>query len=720
MIFVKVAAFALLLVVLLAPLSTPPVSAGTEHRCPEEHTDYRPACAAHPENTRCGSFCFYAVCHICTPGSHCHNHQHCSDNGCSNHCHRHIHHESPCTLWHWNIYNLPDPGLVHPVTQRMDDYDAPHLSESLEFGMLPDDYVPPDSSCTTEQGDTQILPGGLGPVTPLSTPQVISSAPPPGRPRTWKSGNVNHHITSLVNSHSLEVSVGDLSHLPETPGEPGAPALDSVTKVTDNSVTLQVSGGNGGVVQYRYWSYYGLREPSDDGLDLLEVAPTEFRVPFQGLGGEISIDEKLQGIFSFQVRSLDAEGVPSGNSNIRHEMIGMADFHAIRPPRRTELAFSLPLPTPPVWGTPLPPHEEGVRPIRPSIEKVSQVPNAVRTVEVRLAGDYSAAVEYRWWPHSGSLPTPAFEEWLPASVSNRVFTISSVEPRIPEDEPYAPVYGDDPDFPSDFPDASVFNFQVRLVNAGAIPGDPSYVKALLVWGGDYIGWLPGTPTPYSGGPVTPPSTGFFCSEGKVALGDVGSLLNDCRVLLELAEQVFGTRSLNWVVEVPVDDWNGVELAGSPQRVHSISLNNMEVLGNIPWSLGKLSELRSIELRGNELSGSIPTSLSSLYELQTLDLRDNHLVGFIPDLSDQDHLENLWLDGNDLTGVLTDKLDGMDKLTSLGLSGNSFYGVIPSYLTEYGLSVIRLSGNDLSGCIPPGLRSVPDNDINSLVGPVDCS
>ena len=189
MTFVKVALFALLLVALLAPVSAPPVSAGTIHRCVEHdhRTDYSQGCAE--ENTRCGSFASTPCAINATVGSHCHNHRHCSENGCSNHCHRHVHHESPCTLWHWNIYGgLPDPGLSyppgpvrnHPIDERDDEYDAPHLSESLEFGMLPDDYVPPDSSCTTEQGDTQILPGGLGPVTPLSTPQVISSAPPPG------------------------------------------------------------------------------------------------------------------------------------------------------------------------------------------------------------------------------------------------------------------------------------------------------------------------------------------------------------------------------------------------------------------------------------------------------------------------------------------------------------------------------------------------------------
>ena len=85
-----------------------------------------------------------------------------------------------------------------------------------------------------------------------------------------------------------------------------------------------------------------------------------------------------------------------------------------------------------------------------------------------------------------------------------------------------------------------------------------------------------------------------------------------------------------------------------------------------------------------------------------------------------------MDRNDLTGVLTDKLDGLNMLTSVGVSDNSFFGEIPPELAGYGLDVIRLAGNRFSGCIPPGLRNVPDNDIDSLVqsdeslaGPVDC-
>ena len=54
---------------------------------------------------------------------------------------------------------------------------------------------------------------------------------------------------------------------------------------------LTVSGGpsGGGVKrQYRYWSYNGLLEVLEDGLTRVEVAPTEFRVPFKDLptGGQ--------------------------------------------------------------------------------------------------------------------------------------------------------------------------------------------------------------------------------------------------------------------------------------------------------------------------------------------------------------------------------------------------------------------------------------------------
>ena len=765
--FIKVALFAILLVVLLLPVLLLPVSPpsvlGWSDKCVEhEHwKDYSGGCAAEPENTRCGSFCFYAVCHECTLGTH----EHCStDSDGNTTCYTQSHHISPCTLWHWNIYPHPDPGLSHPVDLRDDkyrdpdlesgkNYEAPNLNDSLAFGMLRDNYVPPTSPCTVKEGDTsrgvtQLLPGeNLEPLAVLvpGDPLYISGAE--------KTDN-SFRSTSLVDSHPSEVTIGDLSHLPRTPRDPGAVTLISVRKVTDSSVTLHVSGG--GRVQYRYWGYYGLQEPSDNGLELFEVAPSEFRVPFHDLlGGEISInrgpgqsgehivglepgpsgevivDRELQGVFSFQVRSLDAAGVSTGNSNILHEMIGMADFEVIRPLLRSSLPFSLPIPAPPAWGTPMPPPGVGEppRPSRPSINRVSQV-EGVRNVEVELAANYSDAVEYRWWPHSGALPTFAFDEWLPAPASGDRFVIHGVEPRIPGTMPRTPLYLGI----NDIPDVAAFNFQVRLVNAAGIPGDASEVKVLMVWGGNYAGWItsqPMIPLQWSQPPTSLPP-GFYCDAPSSGHGP----LSDCQILLQLADQAFATPRLNWTPRsnwidglgwtegVLVQDWTGVDLVGS--RVRGVVLNNAELVGVIPWSFGRLSSLRVLDLRGNELQGNIPSSMTSLHQLETLDLRDNHLVGYLPDLTTLSRLQHLQLDRNDLTGVLTDKLDGLNRLTSLGVSDNSFFGVIPPELVGYPLDVIRLAGNRFSGCIPPELRNVRNNDIDSLVqsedslaGPVNC-
>ena len=765
--FIKVALFAILLVVLLLPVLLLPVSPpsvlGWSDKCVEhEHwKDYSGGCAAEPENTRCGSFCFYAVCHECTLGTH----QHCStDSDGNTTCYTQSHHISPCTLWHWNIYPHSDPGLSHPVDLRDDkyrdpdlesgkNYEAPNLNDSLAFGMLRDNYVPPTSPCTVKEGDTsrgvtQLLPGeNLEPLEILrpGDPSYISGAE--------KTDN-SFRSTSLVDSHPSEITIGDLSHLPRTPRDPGAVTLISVRKVTDSSVTLHVSGG--GRVQYRYWGYYGLQEPSDNGLELFEVAPSEFRVPFHDLlggdiiinrgpgqsgehmvglepgpSGEVIVDRELQGVFSFQVRSLDAAGVSTGNSNILHEMIGMADFEVIRPPLRSSLPFSLPIPAPPAWGTPMPPPGVGEppRPSRPSINRVSQV-EGVRNVEVELAANYSDAVEYRWWPHSGALPTFAFDEWLPAPASGDRFVIHGVEPRIPGTMPRTPLYLGI----NDIPDVAAFNFQVRLVNAAGIPGDASEVKVLMVWGGNYAGWItsqPMIPLQWSQPPTSLPP-GFYCDAPSSGHGP----LSDCQILLQLADQAFATPRLNWTPRsnwidglgwtegVLVQDWTGVDLVGS--RVRGVVLNNAELVGVIPWSFGRLSSLRVLDLRGNELQGNIPSSMTSLHQLETLDLRDNHLVGYLPDLTTLSRLQHLQLDRNDLTGVLTDKLDGLNRLTSLGVSDNSFFGVIPPELVGYPLDVIRLAGNRFSGCIPPELRNVRNNDIDSLVqsedslaGPVNC-
>jgi len=92
------------------------------------------------------------------------------------------------------------------------------------------------------------------------------------------------------------------------------------------------------------------------------------------------------------------------------------------------------------------------------------------------------------------------------------------------------------------------------------------------------------------------------------------------------------------------------------HVIQIDLNNVNLHGTLPHSLGDLSELTSLLLYYNQLSGSIPSSLGQLTKLTDLYLSDNLFTGTIPDsfglLSE---LTSFYLDDNLLIGTIPSSL-----------------------------------------------------------------
>lgn len=547
----------------------------TPTRCPELHTDYKNryaglcqrASGGALENTECGNFCFYAVCMNCTYRSHLHpRHSHTHGDHCEgctgSHTHWHrqpsVTHgwiQSPCTDWRWRLYDPTSTGTPSRKDGRSDrdDYSAPpSIADTLSFGMIPPGYSPEQPECVTERGDVEDFDGGL---TALTVPSAFGE---------------NRHradIRTGLRPHAERVTIGDLSHLPTTPGEPGAPTLDSLTKVDDRTVTLNVSGGVN--TQYRYWSYNGIREVErnpaggftvlarevspllagegwNPGPDAL-ASPLVFRVPFEPLSGDVSVDAGIRGIVSFQVRSVDADGVPSGVSNIMHEMIGVDGLRTIGP-NRALLPFQHPLPPPPPDSTPLPTPSDPMvfLPATPSVTSVEQVVNETGTIEVTLGGSYSPnTVEYRIWDHSGFDPWDVDDvpdmsvAWVQAPVTSGSFQVSGVldgvdfplydpvNPNIPavavppatpsfvqptptpgptRPAPHLfptavpPVAVPAPEPTPPFPAATPiparlpipvpvhFNVQVRLVDADGLAGNPSSPVVVRVWTGLYTGW----------------------------------------------------------------------------------------------------------------------------------------------------------------------------------------------------------------------------------------
>ena len=174
---------------------------------------------------------------------------------------------------------------------------------------------------------------------------------------------------------------------------------------------------------------------------------------------------------------------------------------------------------------------------------------------------------------------------------------------------------------------------------------------------------------------------------------------------------------NWLSDLPLSDWFGVETDGSG-RVTKLSLGGNRLTGAIPPELGRLTYLLSLELGqgfdsesqtyiGNQLSGPIPPQLGKLINLQNLFLEDNQLSGPIPpELARLTHLVVLILGGNRLSGPIPSELGQLEHLFVLDLGHGQLSGAIPPELGQLTqLARLHLGTNKLSGAIPRDLQQL---------------
>ena len=141
------------------------------------------------------------------------------------------------------------------------------------------------------------------------------------------------------------------------------------------------------------------------------------------------------------------------------------------------------------------------------------------------------------------------------------------------------------------------------------------------------------------------------------------LVSDCMALLAAKDTLRGAETLNWSVDAPISDWEGVWVQGSPSRVTGLILSSKNLSGTIPPDLARLDALEHLRLNDNMLTGEIPAALGSLRSLRSLILNDNQLTGEVPGALV--NLVNLWQ--------------------------------------------LQLASNQLTGCIPPARRNVDTND-----------
>ena len=178
------------------------------------------------------------------------------------------------------------------------------------------------------------------------------------------------------------------------------------------------------------------------------------------------------------------------------------------------------------------------------------------------------------------------------------------------------------------------------------------------------------------------------------------LVEDCRTLMALRDQMAGGILLNWSEHTPIEQWTGVLVSGSTPRVRGLRIpvgggSQPALTGVIPPELGKLSALESLDLSGHALSGSIPAELGAFGILGLLYLHGNNLSGNIPsELGNLSELRGLQLQNNSLTGSIPPELGNLANLYQLDISGNNLSGCVPKALSD---NVTNLVTDGLDVC-----------------------
>ncbi|GKC41662.1 receptor-like protein EIX2 [Tanacetum coccineum] len=127
------------------------------------------------------------------------------------------------------------------------------------------------------------------------------------------------------------------------------------------------------------------------------------------------------------------------------------------------------------------------------------------------------------------------------------------------------------------------------------------------------------------------------------------------------------------------------------RVSFLNMENNNLFGEIPRTLGHVRLIRSLNMHGNKLVGMLPASLMNLTFLKILELSGNELDGSIPLWvgTGMSFLSLLNLRSNNIVGDIPQELCYIAKIQILDISDNKLNGVIPTCFNNFSI----LSGKD---------------------------
>lgn len=185
-----------------------------------------------------------------------------------------------------------------------------------------------------------------------------------------------------------------------------------------------------------------------------------------------------------------------------------------------------------------------------------------------------------------------------------------------------------------------------------------------------------------------------------------SPLTQREALIDFYESTNGdgwNKKAQWLSLVDECEWYGIG-CNSNGIVTTLILDNNNITGTIPESLGDLSLLREVELQDNSLTGTIPGSIGKLGVISAIDFSRNEIGGTIPDsLGNLRFLIGFRMSQNHLTGTIPSTIGGLPYLAHLYFSDNDLTGTIPDeFIFLFSIRFLWLHNNKLTGTISDGI------------------
>jgi len=167
------------------------------------------------------------------------------------------------------------------------------------------------------------------------------------------------------------------------------------------------------------------------------------------------------------------------------------------------------------------------------------------------------------------------------------------------------------------------------------------------------------------------------------------------------------------MEAGNDPWFGI-VCNILNRVDRLTLNQNNLDGKIPTSIGHLTELRWFIVGGNPLlTDSIPAEMCDLKDLLHLYVSHNNLNGEIPPCFTKiPNLVRFVAQNNQLEGEIPNFGDTLQLyLKNIQVENNMLEGSIPDSLINLpALEFLNVSNNDLDGCYNVSLLGLCQNSL----------